>query len=268
LTQPKRRFNPAHNPGVYDLDYEQVSIPASDGKATLAGWFIPNAESSQAVLLVHGNNASRTWEFGEEFPKLGVGLRKAGYNVLMIDLRGHGESSDARVSFGLFERYDVAGAVDWLVAQGFQPGSIGVLGVSLGSASSIGGVIESPAVGALVIESAFAEVFPVIQGEWQNASGLPNLFLTPTRLMIRLRYGYDIATSRPVEEIGTIQQPILIIHCESDQTVPFEHAQRLAGAAQQAETWYLDGCLHARAYNLGNQAYEEKVGAFFKEHLE
>jgi dipeptidyl aminopeptidase/acylaminoacyl peptidase len=267
LTQPRRQFDPTNNPGAYQLAYEDVRIPASDGKAELASWFIPHANSSRVILMVHGNNASRTREFDDEFPRMAAALHEMGFNVLMIDLRGHGESSAARVSFGLLERYDVVGAVDWLVEQGFNPGSIGVLGISLGSASSIGGVTESPAVGALVIESAFADIYPVIRAQWPTASGLPNLFLTPTRWMIRLRYGYDIASSRPVEEIGAIEQPILLIHCKTDADVPFEHALELAKAASHADTWYLDGCEHARAYNFGMTAYENRVGGFFNQYL-
>ena len=108
------------------------------------------------------------------------------------------------MTFGITERDDVLGAVDFLQERGFQPGSIGVLGVSLGSATSIGATAEEPAIGALVVDSAFAEVHPVIQEQWRGASGLPNLFLAPTRWMIRLMYGYDLAASRPVDEIGGI----------------------------------------------------------------
>ena len=140
MTRPRRQFDPDHNPDRYNLTYEDVSIQSRDGEATLAGWFIPHEASSLAVLMVHGNNASRTREYDDEFPRMGAMLHQAGFNVLMIDLRGHGKSSDGRVSFGIHERYDVAGAVDWLLDQGFRPGSIGVLGISLGSAASIGGV--------------------------------------------------------------------------------------------------------------------------------
>ncbi|MFC1879305.1 alpha/beta hydrolase [Chloroflexota bacterium] len=268
LTQPKRQFDPENNPAVYNLEYEDVQFPSSDGKAEIAAWYIPYQGSSQVVIMVHGNNASRTREYDDQFPSMGAALHQAGFNVLMIDLRGHGESSDGRVTFGTSERYDVIGAVDWLVAKGFQPGSIGVLGVSLGSASSIGATLEAPAVGALVVDSAFAEIYPVIQNQWQDASGLPNLFLTPTRLMVRLLYGYDLAGSNPVDEIGGIApRPIMIIHCKTDDYVPLAHAERMKDAAPDATTWYLEQCEHARAYNAERQNYENKVSSFFIDNL-
>jgi pimeloyl-ACP methyl ester carboxylesterase len=268
LTLPIRRFDPDNKPVDYGVGYEEVNFPSRDGEATLEAWFLPNESSSQVVLMVHGNNCSRTWEIGEEFPRLAAGLQKAGFNVLMFDLRGHGESSDGRRSFGIYERYDVLGAIDWLLAQGFKTGSIGVFGVSAGSASSIGALLEAPDVGALVIESTFADIYPIIKTEWQTASGLPSLFLPPTRLMIWLRYGYDLASARPVEEIGEIEQPILMIQCTTDQTIPFEQAQQLVEAAQDPETWFLDGCIHARAYQNGRAEYEQRVADFFNQTLE
>jgi alpha/beta superfamily hydrolase len=53
-------------------------------------------------------------------------------------LRGHGQSADAPFTFGIYERRDVEGAIDWLKSQGFESGKIGVLGVSMGAASVIG----------------------------------------------------------------------------------------------------------------------------------
>ena len=62
----------------------------------------------------------------------------------MIDLRGHGQSSPARMSFGLKEHRDILGAVDWLKGRGYRPGHIGVLGQSMGGASTLYAVAAEP----------------------------------------------------------------------------------------------------------------------------
>jgi len=268
LTIPKRRFPTGKDPGTFNLVFEEVRFPARGGDAEIAAWFIPNQESSQAVIIVHGNNESRTYEFSGNMVDLGAALHQAGFNVLMIDLRGHGRSGEGRASFGINERRDILGAVDWLLGRGFQPGTIGVLGTSLGGASGIGAASQEKAIGALVIDSTFAEIYPIIQTEWRTASGLPDLFLIPTRLMARLMFGYDIAASRPVEEIGAIApRPILIIHCRTDQTIPLQHAERLHQAAPSSELWVIPECLHSEAYNADHQAYEETVSQFFNANL-
>jgi fermentation-respiration switch protein FrsA (DUF1100 family) len=86
--------------------------------------------------------------------------------------------------------------------------------------------------------------------------------------MAGLMFGYDIADSRPVEEIGAIEpRPILIIHCNTDESIPLRHAERLHQAAPWAELWVIPDCLHSEAYNADQQAYEEKVSQFFEENL-
>jgi alpha-beta hydrolase superfamily lysophospholipase len=145
-------------PETYGLSYETVRFPARGEALQVAAWYIPNPNARRAMILVHGRDASKQDAVSGEFVGLGSALNRAGIAVLMIDLRGHGESEGERYSFGVFERRDVLGAVDGLLDQGFQPGSIGALGLSLGGASVIGAVCEEPAIGMMVLESTFADL--------------------------------------------------------------------------------------------------------------
>jgi len=204
LSTPKRDFSPDKLVSMQSLTYQDVRFPSRGSDAQIAGWFMPNSNSNRAVILVHGKDVSRAAEFAGKFIDLGTALERGGFNVLMIDLRGHGQSSDAQFSFGLNERRDVEGAVDWLKGQGFKSGSIGVLGVSLGAASSIGATADDTDIGALVEDSGFASFCPILQAQWGNASGLPDIFLPSSLFMNRVMYGYDLCASRPVDEIGRI----------------------------------------------------------------
>ena len=268
MTTPNRDFSNAKTPAAFNLVFQDVRFPARGDDATIAGWFIPNANSNRAVILVHGKDQSRTSEFAGDFVDLAASLHRGGFNVLMIDLRGHGQSSDAHFSFGLNERRDVEGAADWLKTKGFKPGSIGVLGVSLGAAASIGATADDTDIGAVVEDSGFAEICPLLSDQWQNASGLPDVFLSPTLLMARAELGYDVCASRPVDEIGRIApRAVLIIHSTSDVLVPVTNAEQLRAAAPLAETWVVTGPEHARSYNADPAAYSQKVIDFFQRHL-
>ena len=96
--------------------------------------------------------------------------------MLMIDLRGHGQSGRARFGFGRTERLDVRGAVDWLVARGFRPGRIGVLGISMGAATGIGAASEDDRIGALVADNSFAELASLVETHRTSVTHLPALF--------------------------------------------------------------------------------------------
>jgi pimeloyl-ACP methyl ester carboxylesterase len=101
---------------------------------------LPREESDRALLWVHGFNTCRSCEFDGRFIEFANTLHASGFNILMIDLRGHGESEGERVTFGKQEKWDVLGAVDWLHQRGFT--KIGVLGASLGAVSTVEAALE------------------------------------------------------------------------------------------------------------------------------
>jgi uncharacterized protein len=277
LTRPERRFDASQHPGTYGAVYRDVTLTTRDG-LTIAAWHLPSPRAGDAgagdaragpvvggagVVLVHGHESSRTWEFYQSFPALAAALQANGYRVVMIDLRGHGESGGERFSFGHLERYDVMAAVDLLVAEGVPPGRVGVLGVSMGAATAIGAAADDPRIGALWADSGYADIRPIIEARWPGASGLPTVFLHAALVAHRLRFGFDLGGVRPEQEIARLPpRPIQLVHGTADTTVPYEHARRLA-AASGAGLWTLPGVAHAAIYPGNPDAYTARVIDFF-----
>jgi fermentation-respiration switch protein FrsA (DUF1100 family) len=265
VTLPERIFSEDILP---DRTYEDVRFPSRGEEVEIAGWYIYREGNTKALILVHGKDSSRTREFDGTMVTLAGDLVDAGFDVLMIDMRGHGQSGDGRYSFGINERLDVLGAVDWLKTKGFKPGSIGALGVSMGGAAAIGATADDTDIGAIIVDSTFADIYPLILQEWTNESGLPNFFIPSMRLMNQWLYGYDVAEARPVDEISQIApRGLMIIHCTTDTLVPFSQAEELIAAAPFAHTWIVDGCDHAKLILSDFQPYCDQVIGFFDEHL-
>jgi len=228
-------------------------------------------------VLVHGKDANRTRELDRdlgddvpgEFPDLAVALGRRGFAVLMIDLRGHGQSGRARFGFGRTERLDVLGAVDWLVALGFHPGRIGVLGISMGAATGIRAASEDDRIGALVADSSFAECAPVVEKHWTSVTHLPAFLVPMTKWLGKYCFGCDIDAARPIAEIGAIRRPILLIHGDADPIVPAQHARSLKLAAgDQADLWEPHSDRHAGVYLDDPRGYLDRVAEFFGRNLE
>lgn len=270
LSAPKRTFDPnGVNPSQFNLQYEAVTYPSRGDQTQIAAWYIPTVKNSRAIVLVHGRDNSRTDAFKGRFVEFGAALQKAGYSVLMIELRGHGQSGPGRFTFGIKERWDVEGGVDWLLGKGYQPGKIAVLGYSLGAGSVIGAAAEEKAVGAVVTEAAYADIAPVIKKNWAEQSGLPMMFLTPTTWMIQLLYGYDVMASRPVDEVSKIApRPMLMIHCTTDEMIAYTNLGQLQAQIPSAQTWTIDGCRHGFAYNFGPVEYTQQVVNFLNASIQ
>ncbi len=86
--------------------------------------------------------------------------------------------------------------------------------------------------------------------------------------MGRILFGYDVATARPVDEIGRLApRPLLIIHGTADRLVPLAHAEQLHIAYPTAEFWQIPGAGHARSFEANPQTYVERVAGFFDRNL-
>lgn len=264
MSRPRRNIDKAVSPAALHLAFDEVRFPARGGDATIAAWYLPHPTSHRAVIIVHGKDSSRFREFSGHGPDIAAGLLKRDLAVLMIDLRGHGESSDARFSFGINESRDVLGGVDFLRERGFQPGHIGLLGASMGAATSLFAAAAEPAIGAVVEDCGYADFAPLVTASWRDRTGLPDFFMPSAFLFSRFALGVDLQGIRPVSAISLIgPRPVLIIHSEQDQTVPVSHAGQLKQALPSAEMWLIPGAAHVAGYRTDPAAYLRRVGDFF-----
>lgn len=245
---------------------QEVRFAARDGQATIAAAYLPVAEPRGAVVFVHGKDACRGDELkGGNMAALVARFNEAGLAVLMIDLRGHGSSSRARLTYGQRERFDVLGAVDWLRAQGH--GRIGVLGASMGAASTLLAAADEPAICCVVADSAFCDFGQMIQRQFKKLSRLPGIVLPGALAIGRALTGVTLQTVRPLDAAARlVGRPCLMIHSAGDRFIPSADAERLAAAAG-GELWITDSQGHIGSYRAQPAAYTERVLTFFGRHL-
>lgn len=268
MAKPKRNFDPSDTPARFQIEYKDVRFPARGGDAEIAAWYLPHAAGRFALVMVHGKDSSRTREHGRRNTELMAALYRKGFAILAIDLRGHGQSSDARLTFGQQEHRDVLGAVDYLRAQGYPPGSIGAHGVSLGGASVLYAAAREPAIGAVASDCAFADIEPVIRASWRERTGLPTAVIPASRWLGARWLGIDILAARPIDEVPRIApRPALILHGGDDTLVPPANGERLHAALPGSELVIFPGIRHASLYVKQPDSYVDRVASFFARSL-
>ena len=157
------------------------------------------------------------------------------------------------------------GAADWLRAQGRQ--HVGVLGASMGAASSLLAAAGDPSIEALVADSAFCDFGMMIERQYRKLSRMPRCLLPGALALARLVTGVRIDAVCPVEAAASLQgRPLLVIHSEGDRFVPVDDARALAKAAR-AELWITPGSRHLGSYATDPAAYAARVTAFFRSAL-
>ncbi|MFC1949005.1 alpha/beta hydrolase [Chloroflexota bacterium] len=235
-------------PADLALAYEIISFPSQEDEIILRGWYLPVEDSEQVIIIVHGGDGNRA------DPSIGLldiasGLVEGGYNVLMFDLRGHGESDGDRMSAGYYETRDLAGAVGYAGKQGFE--SIGVMGFSMGAATTLMAAAENYEIDALVADSSYADLQDMMKPEFSKRTRFPASFLPPLLFMVKLMYGVDFTAVSPVEAVPDIDpRPVFFIHGKLDDTVPVEHAHRLyeASGSPESQLWVVPESGHVRAH--------------------
>jgi dipeptidyl aminopeptidase/acylaminoacyl peptidase len=268
LTKPYRRPL-ATSPAAFDLAYENVTFPSIGDGIALHGWFVPAAGSDRVVVIVHGRNSNRTGSGGRHVPHAAA-LVAHGYNALLFDLRGHGESGGVRYTLGTTEQRDVLGAVAYLEARGFAPEGMGFWSHSMGAATVLLTAAVSPSVRTIVADSSFARLEDLLDRELPRASGLPGFFNPPILFFARTLFGADSRILNPVEVVADLPpDSLFIIHGEDDDLIPVDHARRIAAAAGPAvhDFWIVSGARHDRVSEVLPKQYEQRVLAFFDEKL-
>lgn len=266
LTEPKRSIPP---PSVQTVTTAQpIDFTARDG-VRLAGWFYPRSDSRRALLIIHGLNSCSQCDFDGKFVDFQNQMNNAGYNVLAIDLRAHGQSGGTHVTFGEEEQWDVLGAVDFLHQRGFS--QVAVLGVSLGAVSTVRADLEpdgAAGINAMVLDSCFTDFADVLDRNFSKTTGYPKFLLPGALFMTRMLLHVNLSAVKPIEELPQTKTPLLIIYGNHDVYVTPAQEQAMAAARPDAAYWLAANADHARIYNTYTSEYVARVTQFLDKTLQ
>jgi dipeptidyl aminopeptidase/acylaminoacyl peptidase len=260
-------IHPARNettlsPRDLGLPFESVALRSADGVA-LQSWFVPGNRTDAAILLVHGYQGSKASMLPQaEF------LHRAGYPVLLLDLRNHGRSQEALTTFGLREWQDAVAAANELQARNFT--RLGILGVSMGSSTTLHAAARDPRFAAVVSDVGFYSLRESAADAFRNIVGLPDaVFLPMTSWWGQVLGGASMDDIAPGREIGRISpRPVLIIHTDADKLTGAAAGHRLFEAAgEPKEFWAVPDAEHGRVHQKYTAEYEARVLGFFDRNL-
>ncbi len=265
MTRP-RRCDVQDSAGRWGLpEPEHVHFASTDGLRLSAWWFhSPSAAASVVVCHGHGGNkVTNLWVAAGLFPL---------FNVLLLDVRGHGDSEGDRTSVGFLERLDVIAAVRWVGAQvASQP--VGLLGISMGAAASILAAAECPSVASVVADSPFARLITPLRTSIA-ARGYPRRLVPALALAVSIVARLHLRTLLtawldPIDVIGKVApRPLLLVHGQADDVIPVEETHALWSLAREPkELWIVPEVGHAQAAEVEPEAYSQRVRGFFERTL-
>ncbi len=228
-------------------DAEACAFTTEDG-LTLHGWFHAGygetpAEERPVVLWCHGNAGNITHR-AENL----LLLARSGLAVFIFDYRGYGQSDGKPSEKGLY--FDADAAYAHLTDErGIPPDRIIAFGRSLGAGVALDLALRRPVAG-LIMESAFRSIPAMASVQF------PVLPLGP---LVRSRFDNEA-------RIGGLGVPLLMLHGDRDEIVPFEQGRAVFDSAPAPKTWYtISGAGHNDTYAAGGREYLDAFASFCRE---
>lgn len=241
-------------PAEQQLDYQEVWI-SPDGKASpgqgLHGWWLPGlsgnlAEYGLTLLYLHGNGENIGANLG-----LAHRYQQMGFNVLLVDYRGYGQSAgpfpneqrvyeDAIAAYRyLTETYQIPAQQLWL------------FGHSLGGAVAIELSTQRPAAG-LIVQSTFSSMLQAVK-----FSGQYNW--VPVNWILTQRFD-------SIDKVPQLELPVLYIHGQEDDTTAAVMSEQLyALSPSPKHLWLVSEAGHNNVADTAGPEYFTTVETFVQQ---
>ena len=193
---------------------------------------------------------------------------KFNYNVLFPDLQYHGYSEGNHIQMGWNDRFDIEKWIE--VAHGIWNDDFMVLhGVSMGAATVMmtSGDELPPYVKAFVEDCGYASVVMQFNNNRkQSFAFIPPDVLQSASLVTKIKYGWGFWQASSVKQLKKCDRPMLFIHGDADDFVPFSHLQKNYDAKIHGykEMWVAEGAVHANSYAKHPEEYIQHVHDFLE----
>ena len=239
--------NDSITPDAYGIEYDDVTFRTEDG-LNLHGWFVPGKKSSpdedlHTLLWFHGNAGNINHRLGN----IKMLHERVPVNVFIIDYRQYGRSEGKISEKGTY--IDARAALAHLHSRKeINQEKIIFFGRSLGSAVAVELALKEKC-RALILETPFTSILEM---------GKKLYPFLPVSLLLKTKYD-------SLSKIRNIKVPILIMHGDKDDLVPFEHGKRLYDMANEPKEFYtIPGAGHNDTHIVGGDEYFDVIRNFVK----
>lgn len=233
-----------------------IELTAADGTG-LAAWLAPAEakKSTTAVVLVHDAGGQRG-----DMARLARALSER-HDVVLLDLRGHGDSDDAPTTLGPAEADDVRAAIEAAIATGDK--RVALVGVGLGASAVLAAASGDSRVDGIVAVAPWPHVSEAVAAELEAsdiALAWPADWATLVALLFRT--GRDVTSADVMDTVTRTTAPILVVAGTEDDLLPAATLRTLENLATDLSTWQVPGDREAAAAVIAQRSGIDRIAEF------
>lgn len=251
--------------GEERFDWQEAETAGRDGVPLRGTYIEDQGGSHHTVILLHGLYHNRAMCL----PYVGM-YRSLGYNVLLADQRGHGESG-GQTEWGVQEADDIGQWVQWLKEKDADM-TVGLHGVSLGAAMALlyAGSDAGRDAAFVVADSSYGNIVSLGREKLMAAAKDDRLVWEYDILMpffqgaMWYHTGKFLSDIEPAYAVRSIRCPVLFFHGQEDRLVPVKTVWSLYENCASAEKYVhvFEGSPHAVGISTNRREYRQLVTEF------
>ena len=224
-------------------------------------------ETHNWVIIIHGYRSC-----ARDMSLYAYKFYEQGFNILMPDLKAHGQSEGKYIGMGYSDSKDI---LKWInvIVDADPDAKIVLHGVSMGAATVMftTGLDVPNNVVCAIEDCGYTSVYEQFKFVANDVMGLPvsNLLLSAANVFVKTRMGVSMQEMNTVKALKKSTTPTMFIHGDKDDFVPFGMLDKVYNANKniEKEKLVIEGASHGYSATKDEVLYFNSVFTFVNKYI-
>ena len=233
-------------------------------KLTLHANFYERKDDNKLAIICHGYAADY-----REMSMYAKYFYNRGFSILLPEFRAHGKSEGKTIGMGWPDRLDLKKWIEFMVDK--NPNyEIVLFGLSMGASTVCMAVGEDlpENVKCAISDCAYDNVYDQFEFVSSRMKMVNSKFIMKVyNNFLKRAFEIDLVQFDAIRQVKKAKIPMLFIHGDADEFVPYDNLQRLYNAHPLEKHKYIYTCKgagHALSYAKDEDEYEKQINQFLK----